>query len=238
MGLVENFQALLRLQAVDGSVRTADEEIATFDPRRAEAAQGEAQDQAAIEVANAALSESEHEHRGLETELSDVDALVVKLDGQVYEVTSKQAMEAIQNELAAATERKSQLEDKILELLESIEEATQAVAEADAGATARADEHVTDDEAMTRREAELRKQLEDLGKRRTGALEGLDAGMVRSYEAARRRAWPALVRAETKSCPACRMVIAPQKWLEIGRAETIVSCGSCHRILYSEKIGL
>jgi predicted nucleic acid-binding Zn-ribbon protein len=233
--LIEHFQSLLRLQEVDGRIRTAEEEIATFEPRRVEAVQAEARGQVAIEMANAALADREAEHRRFETELSDADARVVKLDAQVYEVTSKQAMEAIQNELGAAQVRKSELEDQILELLDAIEEATAAVAECGTAATTGQSEHTADDEAMKARAAELRKELDELGVRRQEELTGLDAEMVRGYETARRRAWPALVKVETKSCPACRMVIASQKWLLIGRADSLVTC-SCHRILYSEKI--
>ena len=233
--MVEHFQILLRVQELDGQIRDAEQEIATFAPRRVEAGRLEAADAAAISSARAVAEERELEHRRLESELADADSLVEKLDAQVYEVTSKQAMDAIQNELRAAQTNKSQLEDRILELLESIETANQEVSDQETAASERAANHVREDEEMRRREPELHSEIERRQADRAEAVGGLDRQVVRVYEEARRKAWPVLVHAEKKSCPACRMVIAPQKWVEIGLAKNLITCGSCHRILYGDK---
>ncbi len=234
--VVEEFQSLLRVQDLDGQVRDLEQEIASFAPRRVEAARAEAADAAAIESAREVSAECEREDRRLESELAVVDALVVKLDAQVYEVVSKQAMDAIQVEISAAQMKKSQLEDRVLELLDAIETATQELSDREVAARERASEHTREHEEMLRREPELRGEIESLEARRAKEVAGLEPEMLRGYEEARRRAWPVLVHAEAKSCPACRIVIAAQKWMEICGARGLVTCGSCHRILYGDKV--
>jgi predicted nucleic acid-binding Zn-ribbon protein len=234
--VVEQFRVLLRVQDLDGKIRDAEQEIAGFAPRRADAAGLEAKDAAATEAARTVAGEREAEHRRFESELAVVDALVEKFDAQVYEVTSKHAMEVIQSELAAAQAKKSELEDRILELLDEVEAAEQEVAARDAAAGERAAENAREDEEMSRREPELRGEIEQRQAERVGEISGVEAEVLRGYEEARRRAWPVLVHATKKSCPTCRIVIAPQKWVEISTVRALVTCGSCHRILYGDKV--
>jgi predicted nucleic acid-binding Zn-ribbon protein len=233
--VVEHFRILLRVQELDGLIRGAEQEIATFAPRRVEAGRLETADAASASAAGAVLEERELEHRRLESDLSDTDSLVEKLDAQVYEVTSKQAMDAIQNGLQAAKAKKSELEDCILELLESIEVSEQEVAARETAAREHSADHAREGDEMQRREPELRGEIEQRQADRAAKAGELDPQALRTYEDARRKAWPVLVQVEVKSCPACRIVIAPQKWVEIGRAEKLITCGSCHRIMYGEK---
>ena len=234
--MIEAFQDLLRMQELDGAIRAAEQELASFGPQREQAALAADADQAAIADSAAALREVEHEHRRLELELAEADALVAKLDLQLYEVTSKHAMEAMQKEIAAAREHKSRLEDAILELLDAIEAAADAVQIAESRARDESEARAAAESVRTAREREQLAELESLRARRAALAGQVDAVAIQGYEAARRKAWPVLVHVETRSCPACHIVIAPQKWLDITAAGSLVNCGSCHRILYGEKV--
>lgn len=225
---------MLRLEESDGRIREGQAELASFPPQREEARSAATSDRAAVEQAEELRAEREREHRNLEAELQDADRLVEKLDAQVYEVTSKQAMEAIQSELVAAKQNKSDLEDRVLEMLEQIEEAGEAV---EAAATHERDgsaQRALEADARESREKEVGADLERLADERAQRAAEIDAGVLHQYEGARRKAWPVLALASTKSCPACRIVIAPQKWNDLGTGRKLVSCGSCHRILYRE----
>lgn len=234
--MVDEVLKLLRLQDTDSRIREAGAELASFGPEREEAEAAAAVDCAALEAAAAARDEREHEHRGLEAELQDADRLVEKLDAQVYEVTSKQAMDAIQSELEVGKHRKSSLEDQILEVLEVIEGATAACEAAVALEREKSEDRSRRAEARDARETALEVELERLAEDRTQRSGDVEAEALRHYEDARRKAWPVLAQVETKFCPVCRIVIAPQRWIEIGAARKLVSCGSCHRILYAEPV--
>ena len=227
---------LLQLQEVDGGIRGAREELASFGPQREAASAAAASDRAAAEAAVAHSDEREQEQRRLEGELQDADRLVVKLDAQVYEVVSKQAMEAIQRELEAGRSRKSDLEDEILEVLDQVESASAAVLGAEALERDQAVERVRLEEARAAREGVLGGDLERLAVERVQRGADVEAEVLRQYEDTRRKAWPVLALVETKFCPVCRIVIPPQRWNEIAVAKKLVTCVSCHRILYGEKV--
>ena len=232
--MIEEVLKMLRLQESDGRIREGQEELAMFAPQREEARSATASDRIAAEQAAEHHAEREREHRNLEAELQDADRLVEKLDAQVYEVTSKQAMDAIQSELEAGKHKKSHLEDQVLELLEQIETAADVVEAAAAHERDHNSQRALEAQARDAREKELGGELEQLAEERAQRATAVEAGALRQYEDARRKAWPVLALASTKWCPACRIVIAPQKWNDMGVAKKLVNCGSCHRILYRD----
>jgi len=232
--VIEEIPKLLRLQEVDRRIRATREEAATFDPEREEARASAASEQAAVEAASQAHTEREQEHRRLESELEDEERLVEKLDAQVYEVTSKQAMDAIQSQIQAAKARKSDLEDEILEILDQVESALSTREAAVAFEQDQIAERLRLEDARASRELALADEAERLTEERAKRCAEVEAEPLRRYEDARRKAWPVVALAVTKFCPACRIVIPPQRWNELGLAKKFVSCGSCHRILYRE----
>ena len=235
--MVDETLKLLQLQKVDSRIRAAREELVTFDPQREEARAAGTSERAAVEAAIHSHAEREQERRRLESELEDIERLLEKLDGQVYEVTSKQAMDAIQNEIQAARARKSDLEDEILEVLDQVESATSAREAAVAFEQDQAAERLRLEEARDAREVELGGELQRLAEERAKRAAEVEPEPLRWYEDTGRKAWPILVHAVTKVCPMCRIVIPPQKWNEIRTAKKFVSCGSCHRILYGDQVG-
>ena len=234
--MIEEIRKLLRLEEIDLRIREAQRELAAFPAEREAAEQAAAVDRQAIAAARALLEEREGVHRQLETELQDADQLVEKLDAQVYEVTSKQAMEAIQSELAAAKGRKSDLEDRTLEVLDALDEAGTGIEEAEKQERERTAERESAETARSARETELHATLESLETARAEAAGSVLAEALQRYEDSRRKAWPVLAKVETKSCPACRIVIGAQKWNEINVGTKLATCGSCHRILYGDKV--
>jgi predicted nucleic acid-binding Zn-ribbon protein len=232
--VVDAFLRLLRLQEVDGSIREARHELVGFAPARDAAKTDAAADRAAVEAAEAQRGDQEHAHRGLESALQDADAHVVKLDAQVYEVTSRHAMETIQHELSVAKARKSDLEDQVLESLDRLDAAAAAVQRAKDAEADRAAERARAEAGRVVRESEIEAALARLAGERAGVASEVAADVLHEYDDALRKAWPPLACARSKSCPACRIVIPPQKWNEICSGQHIVRCGSCHRLLYGE----
>ena len=234
--MIEAIQSLLRLQEVDLQLHAAGEELAAIGPRRVAAAAERARERLGVEEAEKALAEIEHRNRELEGELRDVEAVLEKLNAQVYEVTSKQALEALQKELSRAEGQKSDREDLILELLESIDSATgvlEAVRTTEReGKEAGAGEEVE----LCKREQECAADIERLEPIRSELASGVEAGVIRAYDRARRKRLPAVVFTEEKSCPICRMKLGAQMLIELRAADVLVHCGTCDRILFGEKV--
>ena len=228
--------ALLRVQELDLQIQAATDEVTSFAPRRADAVSARALQADAVATGTADLTEKAGRHRLLESELRDVETLLERLSKQLYEVTSKQALTALEHELTRARELQSSHEDDILELLETIDVAEAATGQAEQEQREGEAARVDGEAAMVARETELAQKIESLRAGRADRTTGLDAALLQDYEEARRKRLPALAYAETKSCPVCRMVIPPQRLVELREVRKLVDCVSCGRILYGEKV--
>jgi predicted nucleic acid-binding Zn-ribbon protein len=234
--LIEAIQSLLRLQEIDLQLHAANEELESFPPLRVAAAAQRASELADIATAEQFVADQERQHRALETELGDVEAVLEKLNVQLYEVTSKQALEAIQNELDRAGAKQSLHEDLILDLLEKIDSGNADIEAAQGVAHEGEAQGAVEEAAYAKREKELADEVARLTLLRVDRATGLDPKVIRAYDASRRKRLPAVVFAEAKQCPVCQMVISPQKWIDLAVANALVNCGSCDRILYGEKV--
>jgi len=234
--LLENLKALLRLQEVDGLIRAATAEAAAIPERRKLANDAREREREAADAARDVLAREEHDHRQLEAQLGDIETLIARLDRQLYEVTSKQAHEALQSELAHAREKKSGLEDEILTLLEAIDEASELLAKAEAAQREGEQTGTREEGQMVERERALESELEELAAERAARSVDVEAAVLGVYAAVLRRRWLAVVQATGESCPACHISIPAQRLLEIRASKSLVQCMSCERILYGDKV--
>ena len=229
--MIEAIQSLLRLQEVDLQLHAAREELATFPPAREAAAARRTDEQAAVAHAAEVVEGEERRHRALESELREIETVLERLNGQLYEVTSKHAMETLQSELDRHGEEKSDKEDLILELLETIDQATEALEHAREAARTGEETGASDEADRAKRERELEAEIAGLAVLRKEREVGIDTAVMRAYEGARRKRLPAVVFADAKRCPVCQMGISPQKWIELSVAASLVHCepaiGSC-----------
>ncbi len=234
--MIESIQALLRLQEVDLCLEAARREADQLSPQReAAAAERTREEAAAVEAAEDLRCQEQH-RRQLESELSEVEAVLEKLDRQLYEITSKHALDALQHEQANARQRKSKHEDAILELMEKIDLGRDVLAGAESGQRDGAVSGATAEEARAERERVLALQMERLEQARRDRLGGLDARLIGAYDNARRKRLPAVAFIEAKSCPSCRIMVAPQRLVDLRSATKLVTCGSCGCILYGDKV--
>jgi predicted nucleic acid-binding Zn-ribbon protein len=234
--LIEKIQRLLQLQEIDLQLHDAVLEVASFEPARTAAVSQRAAERAAIAVAEEVLSAAELRHRVLEGDLGAVEALLEKLNAQLYEVTSKTAFDALQSELSRSGSQKSDQEDRILELLDEVDTATATLdtarGAAEQGEAAGAEEEA----ARSKREQEMQAEITRLEALRVARAAEVDAATLSTYDRTRRKALPTVIFAPEKICPKCRMVISPQKLIDLRALAELVHCGSCDRILYGVKV--
>ena len=234
--MIESIQALLRLQEIDLCLEASRSEADQFPIQRQAAAAERSREEAEAVAAAEELRREEQRQRELDSELRDVEALLEKLDAQLYEITSKQALDALQHEQTNARERKSGHEDLILELLEKIDLAREVLARAERDQGQGAAAREADEQLRAQREQVLGEQMARLDDARRERTAGLDANLIAAYDFARRKRLPAVIFAESKACPRCRIMIAPQRRVDLRTAKSLVTCGSCGCILYGDKI--
>jgi predicted nucleic acid-binding Zn-ribbon protein len=234
--VIEILRALLRLQTIDGELQSSNEALALIARQREAEAAARSAESAAAEAAGAPVQEADKLHRQLERELADAELLLAKLEVQKYEVTSKQAFEAIEREIAQAAENKSSLEDRILEQLDVIEGVEGALTSAEQAARQGEERGGGAERAHADLEATQRAEIARLEALRAEQCAGIDAAALAQYDRIRATNWPVLLQVSEKTCPGCRVVLVPQKFNDIRKTQSIETCLRCGRILYAATV--
>ncbi len=189
--------------------------------------------QEALTGAQAKLAGLLSEQKSLEW---DIDDLSVKLQGIEKDLYSgririPKELSSLQQEIASIKARRSQLEDRVLAIMEQIEAGRSSV-------TRLSGEFQQVETAWKTRQDELNrkihdeKQLLDQAEQKKGALlPVIAADSLQIYQSVKQRKGYAVASVEQGVCRGCRISL-PASELQAARGGKLVQCGSCGRILY------
>jgi predicted nucleic acid-binding Zn-ribbon protein len=185
-----------------------------------------------VEKAKAQIKSNETGRRQLETDIKGFQEKIVKYRSQSSSVKTNDEYRALMHEVEFAERQISGCEDKILELMISLENEEKALKQAEAELkTESADVEKEKAEARVRT-AEDEKLLAGLREKRSGLRAGVDDSALAHYDRVMRQRKSAISEARGQKCLACFVMLRPQTWQEIRTNEQIVTCSSCGRILY------
>ncbi len=227
----DTLRQLIEIERIDSEIDRLDGELKKFPAERRMITGEIEQAEQVVAAARAMLESEELEERRLESKMRDQEELILRLNHQTAQVSSNQAYTALQHELDAAEAAKTEFETLALEHMEAIDRAKEAI-----GA---AQEKLRSLEALApekNRELDAREQgLEAERAENVSAREkvsvGVDAGILKRYEAIRRKRQPAIALLDGNSCSRCRIVLPRIRLSEIVRLEQVHECSSCKRLL-------
>jgi len=230
-GMFDAFQRLAELQACDDELWALEQEHNGLPARRS----GLLAERAALEATAAqlreALQQAEAAQRRVESELQDQEALRKRLESQQFQVKTNDAYTALLHEIEQAQRAISECETRLLEGMDAIESARATGASAETGGREAAARLDAEGRTLDAREQQLDAELARLRAARQRVVEACDPKVIEQYEKIATRRRPAVVRIRGTLCLGCRVDIPPQQRIEIQRAERIITCGNCQRIL-------
>lgn len=230
-GMFEAFQKLTELQACDEELWAREQEHAGLPARRT----GLEAERAAVEAAKAqareTLQQAETEQRRVESALQDQETLRKRLESQQFQVKTNDAYTALLHEIEAAQGTISECETRLLEGMDAIESARAAFAAAEVAGREAAARVEVEAQALAAREKQLDAELVRLRAVRARIVADGDPKLLEQYERIATRRRPVAVRVRGTLCLGCRVDIPPQQCIEIQRAERVITCGNCQRIL-------
>lgn len=227
---------LLKLQDVDST-------IARLEARRAELESG-----ADVERARASAERAEtrvgelrlavdalgREQRSLEHE---IEALRAKHDAEqkrMYDgsIVNQKELAALQHEISSVDERRSRLEDELLDRMERFEELEVEVAEAEGDmAVARTGLDAARAEAGEELDG-IASRLEELGKTRAALVPEIDPQLVALYDELRRtKKGVGAAALVDGNCQGCHQTISSVELNRLRHTDGIKRCEHCRRIL-------
>lgn len=182
-----------------------------------------------------ALRAAERLFKEQEYEADEVRAKTDPLEKKLYQgnVTSPKELGDLQRDIDSLKRRRSELEDRALSAMESLEADQRACAEAERELQELSERHRRDVEAAHRRTAELESEIVDLERRRAEQAATIDRKLIQLYDRLQsNRQRRAVAKVVGGACQGCRISL-PMNLIQRARnGSEIVQCSSCERILY------
>jgi len=98
-------------------------------------------------------------------------------------------------------------------------------------------QHVASEEETAKGKiAEIEAQIAEVKRDRDVAAGRVRPDVMKKYSSIRMRRGLALVPVKNGTCQGCNMNIPPQLFNQLQRGDTIELCGTCHRIIYWDKL--
>jgi len=227
-----DLKTLIELEKVDREIVRLSDEVAAL-PRRVAAIEEKlAEHKAAVEKAKLQIKGNESSRRQLEADIKAFQEKIAKYRSQSSSVKTNDEYRALMHEVEFAEKQISGCEDKILELMISLENEEKSLKRAEAELKNESSD-VEKEKAEARvRTAEDEKLLTELKEKRGGLREQVNDSALAHYDRVMRQRKSAISEARGSKCLACFVMLRPQIWQDIRTNEQIVTCSSCGRILY------
>jgi predicted nucleic acid-binding Zn-ribbon protein len=234
LSLREKLKALEELQTVDLELHELGTRLAAMPGRRTEIEAKVLEGRRAYDEARTRLEGNERERRQLESLLQMERDKVKKWEGRLGEIKTPREYAALSREIDIAkktnetqSEQIKELAVQALEIRKVLDEREEALADREEGAQ-------TELASMEKDRGEAEERIRALEARRAEAAKVVDPGLLAKYEnIKRRRAGVAIAQVIGSTCKGCHRNIPPQLAITLQRANSIETCPSCHRIIYS-----
>jgi predicted nucleic acid-binding Zn-ribbon protein len=232
--LKEKLKALEELQQIDLELNEIQAAIAAHPARRTELEAAVVAARKAWEQEQGRLDQNEKERRQLESLLGMERDKVKKWEGRLGEIRTPREYAALSREIDIAKKTNEGQAEAVKELTAAAEGLRKAVeireeelSEKEATAQASLEE-------LEKKRAADEEKARALDARRAEAAKVVDPALLSKYEnIKRRRAGVAVAPVVGMTCKGCHRNIPPQLAIVLQRANTIETCPSCHRIIYS-----
>ena len=229
----ESLHHLLKIQEIDKEITALHQsqvdyplEIATLETELKTA-----RDQLDAQQQN--REELQKNRRALELDLGAIEADLKKHQDRLYEVKTNKEYDALQIEIATLQDRKDDCEIAILDRIEQIEEIAAQLGEDEKYyGEIKQDRQKRIDELTTQLNS-LEENVRDWEEKRAVIEPVVDPKLLTLYNRIRKgvRDGVAVVPVHKGACGGCYRQLSPQRLVEVRRANSILRCDNCARIL-------
>jgi len=229
MGVVKQ---LYQLQEVDSGIESTEQAL-----RQVTAKLGEsevvvrARDRLASE--QKLLEELKRQQHSLEWEIDDLGTKVTKIEQKLYSgsIANPKELANFQQEAEGMKQRRGQLEDKALDIMGQVEQATASVDTASGELKALEANWRSEQKELSAEAERLKTVLSELGQRRQQVSSEIDPDVVELYQQLKKQKGTAVAKVEQGICRGCRISLSASEVQRV-RSGDMTQCSSCGRILF------
>ncbi len=189
---------------------------------------------ASFDIAEKQLHEWHSQFANRELEAKGLDAKIKELNDRLYSgrMTNPKELDGYAKDLEMHKRNRSLLDDKLLELMDSVDRAQKQVDEKSNALKQIEAKRASDLDHLTKEHAALATRLTELATHREQTRASLGSDPLRTYERLRQtKAGRAVVQLKRDSCGACGVTVPTGQIQRIHTGDEIIYCSSCGRIL-------
>lgn len=191
--------------------------------------------EAELAAAQKELRELEARQRDLELQAEDRRAKIAADEGKLYSgrVTNPKELGSLSDEVAQDKRQLNAVEDKLLDVIERVEETTARARSLEASLAAETREWTAAQDLARSRIAEAERTIDTLNAQKASAASKLSPSDISTYETLRRQKnGLAVAQVQQRTCQACRVSLTPVLEQRARIGTDLIPCHSCGRILF------
>ena len=227
-----NLKSLYELQEIDLRIDGLDSEKGQLigEAQALEAKLAEAREKIAARRDEAQALETEK--AALEAGLATESENIVRSESHLKEIKTQKEYQAVSKEISGAKKLIAELEDQILQKINALEEISADIAKKEADLSELEANVALQQGEVQSRVASLEAGIAADAVTREQTVKGLPASVMKRYAKLRdQRKGVAVVEAKEGNCMGCNMHLPPQLYNTLFRADDVITCPHCQRIL-------
>lgn len=233
----EKLRLLYELQKIDTAIAAAQKARASLNNGATMKQQLEAVREA-FQEAEELYKNTVRELRDCELELKGVESKNKLYNDRLYagKITNPKELSSIEQEIEMLKRQKDKLEERILELMDLVEERKMEMLRAQESLQNLDKEYEAFIASQRKKSAMLAAEIKQLTAMREEILPKIDPALLSKYEAlSARLGGIGISKVEQGTCSACRTQLLKNTISALSNTDEIQTCENCSRILYLEK---
>lgn len=224
---------LYQLQEVDLELEANEESLKRITSQLGES-QRVIQARTRIRQEQQRLEELRRQQRATEWEIEDLSAKVKAAETKLYggKITNPKELLNLQNEVTALRTKRSQLEDKVLDIMEQMERGETGVATLSRELRGLEAEWQRQQQQLSQELEQVKAALSVLKAKREVVLTGMEPPVADLYHQLRNEKGTAVARVAQGICSSCRISLSSAQLQQV-RGSSLVHCSNCGRILFA-----
>jgi uncharacterized protein len=228
---------LVQLQQFDLKIHQLDVQRQKIPARLSEARLPLDQANSRLEELNAAIAKATADRRSGEQELEEHESHVQKLRTRLMELKSNKEYQAHLFEIDLANKKKDSLEERVLMAMERIEEKQKELEEVKTLVEEASQLFNQENTQWEAKGLAFEKELGELHAQKEKVLPLLEKPIYKRYTALKTTLKIRVVAPVREgTCGGCQLQVPPQLVADVKRADQLLTCPYCFRILYSEDL--
>ena len=229
----EQIKIMIELQKLDTQIYKFKKEISSYPSEQKRIDLEFEKKKTRIKAAEDEFKAQQLKQKQKESDLGAREDKILKLQAQLYQLKSNKEYTAMEHEIRGMKADKSVLEEDILRLLDSVDQAKTVLAKEKELLSGEEKKYKEQSDSLKQKAVEIEAAAKELEEKRKAYTPNVEPRLLSQYERLLKGLEGlALVPVVNNSCGGCHLGLPPQIVNETQQHEKWIVCESCARILY------